>query len=201
MNGLTEVVASQNEAAEECIAKYIHDEVLGPLAALRMGLASLGPARAEALIDSAIAAGRAAETRLRQPEIEFGLHSTIEYELRSFQKMTGVITSLTIDPEHLPADSRLGTGLFRVIRGVLSLVQGARSSTSVVVSSSEGDLGKSISISDTAPSVQNPETLSIGAQQREWLEWLASAFGAEVVITGSPGRGGTVQILLPTESP
>jgi signal transduction histidine kinase len=117
------------------IAREIHDELGQNLLALRIDIAMLH-ARTGAThpklnkkvhgvldhIDSTMKAMRAIINNLRPTVLDLGLNAAIEWQVKEFQRRTGIACELSMPPTELVMDDGRATALFRIVQESLNNV-------------------------------------------------------------------------------
>jgi signal transduction histidine kinase len=117
------------------IAREIHDELGQNLLALRIDIAMLH-ARTGAThpklnkkvhgvldhIDSTMKAMRAIINNLRPTVLDLGLNAAIEWQVKEFQRRTGIACELIMPPTELVMDDGRATALFRIVQESLNNV-------------------------------------------------------------------------------
>lgn len=142
------------------IAREIHDELGQNLLALRIDVAILH-ARTGAThpklnkkvhavlehIDSTMKAMRAIINNLRPTVLDLGLSAAIEWQVKEFQRRTGIACELVMADKELVVDDNRATALFRILQESLNNVfRHARATRArIEVSRSDGRLYMSVS--------------------------------------------------------
>jgi signal transduction histidine kinase len=117
------------------IAREIHDELGQNLLALRIDIAMLH-ARTGAThpklnqrvhgvldhIDNTMKAMRAIINNLRPTVLDLGLNAAIEWQVKEFQRRTGIACELLLDEMELNVDDNRATALFRILQESLNNV-------------------------------------------------------------------------------
>ena len=117
------------------IAREIHDELGQNLLALRIDIAMLhartgtthpklnGKVRSVLdHIDSTMKAMRAIINNLRPAVLDLGLNAAIEWQVKEFQRRTGIACELTLPDTELAMDDGRATALFRILQESLNNV-------------------------------------------------------------------------------
>ena len=198
------------------IAREIHDELGQMLTVLKMDLAlferklfQTRPATSSRkaveelhsmsnMIDTIIQSVRRIATELR-PEIldELGLKEAIEWELETFETRTGIRGELTSNIDEIKLDRERSTALFRIFQETLTNVTRHARATKVTARLEQQEQLLTLAVRDngrgiTGPECSNSKSLGIlGMKERAHL------IGAEIAITGEPGKGTLVRVQLP----
>lgn len=117
------------------IAREIHDELGQNLLALRIDISLLHSrtmgshphlnARVQRVlehIDITMKSMRAIINNLRPTVLDLGLHAAIEWQIRDFQRRSGIECILRMSEEEYPLDDSRATALFRILQESLSNV-------------------------------------------------------------------------------
>lgn len=117
------------------IAREIHDELGQNLLALRIDIAMLYARtgsthpklnkKVHAVldhIDSTMKAMRAIINNLRPTVLDLGLNAAIEWQVKEFQRRTGIACELVMAEKELMLDDNLATALFRILQESLNNV-------------------------------------------------------------------------------
>lgn len=139
---------------------------------------------------------------LRPPELDvLGLAAAIEWQANRFQSQTGIRAQLTIQEPPPTLDWEQSTALFRILQEALSNVAHHAHGTRVHINLKADterlimevvDNGKGIS----RRALADRHSLGLlGMRERAFL------MGGAVTITGQPGQGTTVTVLIPLHGP
>ena len=197
------------------IARELHDDLGQRLTALGIELASLpeagsprhpdrsaGLARAQAAVEQAIETVQRLSGELRLGQLDvLGLTAAIEWQLQEFARVTSLrCRAGRLDEVPGLADEQ-STALYRILQEALTNIArhaGARrvdvrlEATAAEVALTVRDDGRGI----TAPEQADPGALGLlGMRERAQLA------GGRLTITGRPGRGTTVRVVLPRNGP
>jgi len=117
------------------IAREIHDELGQNLLALRIDVAMLHARTGAAHpklnkkvnavldhIDSTMKAMRAIINNLRPTVLDLGLSAAIEWQVKEFQRRTGIVCELTMADKDMVVDDNRATALFRILQESLNNV-------------------------------------------------------------------------------
>jgi PAS domain S-box-containing protein len=210
---LREFAASLEAVREEeraRVAREIHDELGQALTITKLDLSWLQtkpPQNQRALrkkvksmmehIDSTIERMRKIVSELR-PSIldEFGLIAAIEWQVREFQKRTGIPTRLRSNVDEADLTAEPSAAVFRVVQEALTNVMRHANAKSVQVNLKKKDGQLTISISDdgkgiNADAINDMKSLGIiGMRERIFR------IGGKFNIHSTPGSGTRVEIVL-----
>jgi signal transduction histidine kinase len=128
---------------------------------------------------------------------DLGLIAAIEWQVQDFENRTGITCVFNSSTEEIDLDQDRSTAVFRIFQEALTNVSRYANATRVKINLEAGadvlilrieDNGKGIKESE----VSHPKSLGLlGMRERVLL------FGGNVKISGSPGKGTTVTVLIP----
>jgi len=190
------------------IAREIHDELGQVLTGLKMEVGWLArrlkePALLEKcdsmgkLIDSSVQTVRKIATGLR-PEMldDMGLIAAVGWQSKEFQKRTGIRCRTKLPPE-TKLDLDLSTTAFRIFQEILTNVARHARATRVDIELALTPEELRLQVQDNGVGIADADRTGrkslglLGMQERALL------FGGEVSITGAPGHGTQVNVILP----
>jgi PAS domain S-box-containing protein len=201
------------ETERTSIAREIHDELGQALTALKIDMSWLKkrlPKDQQGLLektnsiskltDMTIKAVKRISTELRPGILDdLGLVAAIEWQTEEFQSRTGIECRLRVSPEDITVEEKRSTALFRIFQETLTNV--ARHSKATAIKASLGekagtlelkviDNGKGI----TEEQIYDPRSFGLMGMRERVRPW-----GGKVKIKGTPIRGTTVTVSVPTE--
>jgi len=211
MRNLAAHLQSIREEERLLIAREIHDELGQALTALKMDLIWLqkriDPLATEKqeklksmdeLVDQTIKTVRRISTELRPGLIDdLGLSAAMEWYCGEFQNRTGISCQLKLDESENSLEQDRSIAVFRIFQESLTNI--ARHANANTVSASLKFDGGSLKmeISDngngiTEEQINSPKSFGlIGLRER------VTPWGGKVLISGAPGKGTTVKVILP----
>ncbi|RFO95015.1 hypothetical protein DIC66_20335 [Rhodoferax lacus] len=200
--------AIENERAS--IAREIHDDIGGSLAAVRLDLAWMARhgqtddmrehvATANDMLQHAIGASQRIMMNLRPAILDQGLYPAIQWLAESFQRRSGVKTSLVCNQPGMQSNKSIQLTAYRTAQEALTNISkyAQCSQVKLDLSNAEGVLTLEISdngagISDAA--LNNPDAFGIrGLKER------AKVAGGWLDISTRPGHGTTVILTIPLD--
>ena len=128
---------------------------------------------------------------------DLGLTAAIEWQTEDFQQRTGIICTVTIEPNEISLDDNQAIALFRIFQEALTNIARHSQAKKVVISLTQQKETVTLKVSDdgigiTKKSVQDSKSFGLmGIRER------ASYCGGNAEITGTPGKGTTVTVVLP----
>ncbi len=211
--------ARLQEAREEeraAISRRVHDELGQALTALNWEIAWLKdrltlamqrqqPEFADKLsgmsgmVDTMMQSVRKVSAELRPPILDhFGLVAAIEWQANEFQARYRIVCEILAREKMDVPNRDVSTAVFRIFQEILTNVARHASATKVRVQLNENPSGMALIVNDNGRGItEGQKTHSLGILG---MSERAHLFGGAVEITGSPGKGTTVTVLIPRES-
>jgi signal transduction histidine kinase len=203
---------SVREEERAHIAREIHDELGQVLTGIKMEVGWLQKRLTEPmllektesmskLIDSTVQTVRKIATGLR-PEMldDMGLVAAIGWQAKDFQKRTGIRCRVKLPPETTKLDIDVATTAFRIFQEILTNVARHSRSTRVDIDLGVTDEQVSLEVQDNGVGIAEGELNGRKSLGLLGMHERALLFGGEVSITGSPGHGTRVAVIIPTRS-
>lgn len=200
--------AIENERA--AIAREIHDDIGGSLAAVRLDLAwvdrhisepeTLGHLHAARdMLQHAIGASQRIMMNLRPAILDQGLYPALQWLAESFQRRTGVKTSLSTNHPQVDADKAILLTAYRTAQEALTNISKYAQCTQVQLDLSDAEGVLTLEISDNGcgiprETLSNPTGYGIrGLRER------AKVVGGWLDISSQEGRGTTIILSIPLD--
>ena len=193
------------------IAREVHDELGQALTGLKMNVSWLAnrlPKDAHLLlekskaiagdIDATIQTVRRIATELRPGILDdLGLAAAIEWQANEFQTHTGIQCTVTTKLRRAILDADLNTTFFRIFQETLTnIIRHAQATrTDVLLKEESGHL--SLLISDNGRGISMAEISSTKSIGLLGMRERAALLGGEFKISGAPGKGTTVTVIIP----
>ena len=218
MRRLALSLQSAREDERAMLARELHDELGQTLTAIKLELGRTVYALKDAglyppvmdrlqslvgLVDIGVAMVKRIATNLRPPALDhLGLAEAIRWEAATFSSRSGLRCHVVAGKEQTTLTPEQQTACFRIFQEALTNVVRHAQASAVRVRLSEGRGVFELRVSDngrgiTRTEVAAPESIGLlGMRER------ATQAGAELEITGVPGRGTTitVRIALPSRT-
>jgi PAS domain S-box-containing protein len=207
---LTTHLEAVREDEQKRIARELHDEMGGVLAALNVKVSLLAAqipaemtdiqakvAGLEKLVDAGIQAMHRTVAELRPSLLdEVGLTFAIERYVQEFERNTEIECDLRLPEEDLALDGNQSTAIFRIIQESLTNVAKHAKASRASIVLSEWDTVVVLTIRDNGTGFDlNPQKAKsfglLGIRER------AAMVGGKAQITGVAGKGTTVRVSLP----
>jgi signal transduction histidine kinase len=214
---LRELAAYQEKVKEDerkRIAREIHDELGQNLLALRIDVSMLHARTSNAHpklnekvryvlahIDSSIKAVRAIINNLRPSVLDLGLHAAIEWQVKEFERRTGIECKLSMDDNKTDyeLDDHRATALFRILQESLTNVARHAQATLVLIELHRDGGRYVMKITDNGVGIfpgcrRKPNSFGLlGIGER------ISTLGGEFNVDSLPGEGTTLTMSIPAE--
>jgi signal transduction histidine kinase len=210
MRELAAHLESAREQERTGIARELHDELGQMLTALKMDLSWLSRHDREAsaavhekvhamisMVDTTIHAVQRISSELRPGILDdLGLAAALEWLARTFEQKSGIPCDVELDESVSPGGS-VSTALFRICQESLTNVARHSGATRASVTLRRKGASISLSIGDNGRGVTAEETENamsfgfIGMRER------ARGIGGRLAVTGSPGSGTVVEVVVP----
>jgi len=197
------------------VAREIHDELGQALTAIKIDFSfllsdlpevqGLAAARSQSilkLLDQTIQSVRRIGTELRPTSLDvLGLLAALEWAAAGFQTRMGTKCEISLPDVDIPLDSERSTALFRIFQETLTNVARHAEATQVHARLSEENGSVILEVRDNGKGI-GEERLSAGTSlgilgMRERVLLLGGTF----TISGTPGKGTTVRVVIPDSNP
>ena len=202
----------QNTIEQEraAIAREIHDDIGGSLAAIKFDLAWMGRHCADQatlahvntagdMLQHAIGASQRIMMDLRPAILDQGLHPAIQWLAESFQRRSGVATSLVSNHPGMQSSKPIQLTAYRTAQEALTNISKYAQCSQVKIDLSDAEGVLTLEISDngigiSTEALHNPEAFGIrGLKER------AKVAGGWLDISTRQGQGTTVVLTIPLD--
>jgi len=214
LRNLADHLQSVRETERTSIAHEIHDELAQALTALKMDISWLSKKLPEdqktllektkamtKLTDMTIKTVKKISTELRPGLLDdLGLVAAIEWQTEDFQKRTGIICKLTVDPEDIVVEDKRSTALFRIFQETLTNIARHAKATRVTISLKEKDDKVALRVKDNGKGITKEQISDSKSFGLMGIRERVHPWGGKVKITGKPGEGTTVVVSIPIET-
>jgi len=198
--------AIENERA--AIAREIHDDIGGSLAAVKLDLSWIarhaGSDEVQAHLSSAgdmlqhaIGASQRIMMNLRPAILDQGLYPAIQWLAEGFQRRAGVRTSLATNRENLAAGKAIELTAYRTAQEALTNIAKYAQCTEVKIDLSDAEGVLTLEISDNGRGISADELQKAEAFGIRGLKERAKVVGGWLDISTAPGAGTTVILSVP----
>jgi PAS domain S-box-containing protein len=201
--------ARENERS--VIAREIHDELGGTLTGLKMDLKRLkhhidsaGQPKLDEYakaIDAAVQSVRRISQELRPAVLDdFGLLAALEWQLREFERRSGIVCGWDCKLGKVAVPDAATISVFRVFQESLTNIARHANATEVHVTCGLVDQQLLLNIEDNGVGIEPDRVRGTGSLGLVGMRERVSQHGGTVTIRGQPGKGTTVEVLLPLQS-
>jgi signal transduction histidine kinase len=199
------------------IAREIHDELGGALTGMRIDFSRLTRTALKIedeavkkslldemdslikFIDATIHIVRRIAMELRPGVLDdLGLVAALEWQLKDFEKRTGIRCDFFPSAENISLDADLSTALFRIFQEALTNVARHSGAREVCVHLSADADSSTLEVEDNGKGIEKEQTLGSKSLGLLGMRERAQMFGGRITVTGTPGRGTIVTVEIPS---
>lgn len=200
--------AIENERA--AIAREIHDDIGGSLAAVRLDLAWLARHSASAdmhehvntandMLQHAIGASQRIMMNLRPAILDQGLYPAIQWLAESFQRRSGVKTSLVCNQPGMQSSKPIQLTAYRTAQEALTNIAKYAQCSQVKIDLSDAEGVLTLEISDNGCGISDAALSKPQAFGIRGLKERARVAGGWLDLSTRPGQGTTVILTIPLD--
>jgi two-component system sensor histidine kinase UhpB len=216
MRALAGRLQAVREEERTQIAREIHDELGGALTGLKIDFSLLTRAalkignetvRTSLLagmdsmtksIDATIQTVRRIAMELRPGVLDdLGLVAALEWQLKDFEKRTGIRCEFFPPVEEIDLDADLSTALFRIFQEALTNVARHSGATDVRVRLRADADSSTLEVEDNGKGIEKEKTLSSKSLGLLGMRERAQMFGGRITVAGTPGTDTKVTVDIP----
>ncbi|WP_395669250.1 ATP-binding protein [Rhodoferax sp.] len=201
--------AIENERA--AIAREIHDDIGGSLAAVKLDLSWVARqpltepvqshlASAGDMLQHAIGASQRIMMNLRPAILDQGLVPAIEWLAQGFQRRTGVRTSFSTNHDRLQASKAVELTAYRTAQEALTNISKYAECSAVRIELSDAEGVLTLEVSDNGRGIDNDALQKSSAYGIRGLKERAKVVGGWMDIISGTGQGTTVILSIPLAS-
>ena len=128
---------------------------------------------------------------------DLGLVAALEWQLKDFQKRTGIRCEFLPPVEDINLDADLSTTFFRIFQEALTNVARHSGATEVHVRLRADADSTSLEVEDNGKGIEKEKTLSTKSLGLLGMKERVQIFGGRITVTGTPGTGTTVTVDIP----
>jgi signal transduction histidine kinase len=198
--------AIENERA--AIAREIHDDIGGSLAAVKLDLSWIERhstaadvrehlSTADEMLRHAIGASQRIMMNLRPAILDQGLYPAIQWLAESFQRRTGVKTSLASNNQHIQADKAVELTAYRTAQEALTNISKYARCSEVKIDLSDAEEVLTLEISDNGCGISRQSLESPTAFGIRGLKERAKVVGGWLDLSTREGAGTTIILSVP----
>lgn len=195
------------------LAREVHDDLGGNLAAIKIGLSWLlrklpedqaalieRTAYLDNVVDQTIEATHRIAASLRPPVLDFGIVSAIEWQIERFGHTTGIACALDAPDAPIPLDADAAIAVFRIVQEALTNVAKHAQASRVKVSLALDDGALAVRVADNGRGIGAKPPRNGGGFGVLGMTERAAALGGELVVEAAPRRGTQVRLRVPLAS-
>jgi PAS domain S-box-containing protein len=216
MRALAGRLQAVREEERTQIAREIHDELGGALTGLKIDFSLLTRAALKIeketvrtsllagmnsmtkFIDATIHTVRRIAMELRPGILDdLGLVAALEWQLKDFEKRTGIRCEFFPPGEDISLNADLSTALFRIFQEALTNVARHSGATEVRVRLRADADSPVLAVENNGKSIEKEKILSKESLGLLGMRERAQMFGGRITVTGTPGTGTTVTVEIP----
>lgn len=213
---LRELAAYQERIREDerkRIAREIHDELGQNLLALRLDVSALHARagdrhpllqeRATAAldyIDTTMKSIRSIMNNLRPSVLDLGLPAAIEWQMRQFERRTGVPCELLMNDDGIEVPEAQATAVFRILQESLNNIGRHARATRVRIALQIERQQLHFSISDNGVGMYPGDRRKVRRFGLIGIQERVTMLGGELDIDSTPGQGTVLQMTIPMEA-
>jgi signal transduction histidine kinase len=207
---LAEHVERVKEQERARIAREIHDDLGGNLAAIKMSLSQLTCRLPEgetvlrekalyvdALVDRTIEAAHRISLDLRPSTLDLGIVAAIAWQAKEFEKQLGIPCLLDSLEEDIDLPAEQATGLFRIFQETLTNIGKHAGATQVEVRLALHDETIALEVADNGRGLAPADRLKPKSFGIRGMVERAHALGGELMLAEAEGTGCKVLVRLP----
>jgi len=213
LRALASHLATVREEERERLARDIHDDVGSTLTAVKFALASLkgelkgSPALAarvrqtDEIVDAVIHATSRIVHDVRPGIIDEGIVPALEWLARSYEQRLGIPCRFHASSEDIALDRDRGIAVFRVCQEALNNAAKYSGATRLDVRLDEAGGSLALEVRDNGRGIRPEDMAKSSAWGLRGMRERAVSLGGVLDVSGSPGQGATIALLLPLASP
>jgi two-component system, NarL family, sensor histidine kinase UhpB len=201
-------LARVREDERVMLARELHDEVGGTLAALRMSIDRLGKHAGNApfkpqldemrsLCDTASRAIQDVIRALRPGILDQGLVAAIRWEAQEFQRRTGIACNLRSNRDKIDVPKGQGVTLYRICQEALTNVAKHAAASIVSIELERDSEGIKLAITDNGRGFDTSTPISADSFGIVGMRERVKTYGGRVEVTSAQGAGTTLLVRIP----
>ena len=214
MRQLSAHLESVREKERTHIARELHDELGQLLTALNTDIILLNkqlPSNQKSMLSKTESMAKLVDMMMNSVKRIYmdlrpgmldhlGLAAAMGWQAEDFQKRTGIVCKLTINPEDIELDSEISTAVFRIFQETLTNVSrhAEASRVSVTLKISGGQL--LLTVRDNGKGITEEQRLKPNSFGLLGIQERAFHLGGEAAISGQAGKGTVVKVTIPLKT-
>ena len=205
---LTDHLQSTIEAERAAIAREIHDDIGGSLAAVKLDLGWLSRHSSEhgqkmhiesafEMLQHALGASQRIMMNLRPAILDQGLNAAIHWLANSFSKRTGIHTLITSDKEEIALERTLQLAAYRTVQESLTNIAKYAQCTQVKIDLSDAENVLTVEVSDNGIGIKDTDLKKPTSFGLRGLHERAKSVGGWVDISRNRLGGTAITLSIP----
>lgn len=205
---LTEYLQSSIEQERASIAREVHDDIGGSLAAVKFDLAwiarhSTDPGcldhvkAATDMLQHAIGASQRIMHNLRPAILDQGLVAAVQWLATDFERRTGVRTQVHIFREAMQVEKAIQLVAYRTTQEALTNISKYAQASEVTIDLSDAEGVLTLEVSDKGKGLSRTELEKPGAFGIRGLHERAKTVGGWLDVSSRPGQGTSIILSVP----
>lgn len=203
-------IAAARDEERRRIARDIHDDLGGCLAALKMAMAQIRKelppadgileerlAYADELVDRTIEAAHRIALGLRPPMLDAGLVTALEWQAREFARQSGLRCEFASDSTDLALRREQADAIFHIVREALTNVGKHARASRVTLRLAHREHGIRIEVADDGAGIAPSDRLKPDSCGIAGMTARAAALGGDLSVSAAPAGGTVVALSLP----
>jgi PAS domain S-box-containing protein len=199
------------EIERKRIAQDIHDDLGQNLLALKMDVATLHARTGQThprlhdrtalvmdTIDATIKSVKSIMNDLRPATLELGLGPAAEWQLKQFERISGIACTLEVSSlsPGFGLDEGRTAAIFRILQESLTNVARHAQASQIAITLRQDQFGFSMKVKDNGKGLQPGDRKKFNSFGLMGIKERIDALGGELVITSSPGKGTVLSIFV-----
>ena len=196
------------ETERASIAREIHDDIGGALAAARLDLAWLSRhisdfavqghvLAAKEMLEHALGASQRIMLNLRPAILDQGLYPALQWLTLSFEKRTGIKARLTTNNEFIAPDRSVQLAAYRTVQEALTNVSKHATCTAVRLELSDAEGVLTVEVSDNGIGISDIDMRKQNSFGLKGLQERAKIAGGWLDISSTAGKGTSIILSIP----
>lgn len=200
------------EQERATIAREIHDDIGGSLAAIKFDLSWIGRHHADpptvahieaasSMLQHALGASQRIMMNLRPAILDQGLEAAVDWLAREFEKRTGVKTQFRASFGHAPIGKAIQLTAYRTAQEALTNISKHAQCQEVRIELSDAEGVLTLEITDNGRGIPPPERDNPNAFGLKGLQERARTVGGWLDVSSRLGQGTSITLSVPLTTP
>jgi signal transduction histidine kinase len=151
-------------------------------------------------IDATIKSVKSIMNDLRPATLELGLGPAAEWQLKQFERISGIACTLKVNSisPGFGLDEGRTSAIFRILQESLTNVARHAEASKIAITLRQDQFGFSMKVKDNGKGLQPGDRKKFNSFGLMGIKERIDALGGELVITSSPGKGTVLSIFVAT---